>query len=210
MTVWIALHDDGGKWRAASLAPGGWGADPAVFAEFGVERGAQRAFGAGGDVGFDVLEFAHAGDDGGDVFVVENEAESHFRHGHAVLEERLESVGVSYAGLEIFRDEIGAAPIGLGPGAFESERSGERTFIEGDARDDGDIFFAARGKEFVLGILVEDVVNDLHGIDEVGAHGADNVPRFPAIEADADGADFAAAAQIFDGARQALVVDPFV
>jgi hypothetical protein len=35
-----------------------------------VEGDQQRAFGAGGDVGFDVFEFAHAGDDGGDVFVV--------------------------------------------------------------------------------------------------------------------------------------------
>ena len=49
-----------------------------MFAQFGVEGGGQGAFGAGGDIGFDVTDFAHAGDDGGDVFVVEDEAEGHF------------------------------------------------------------------------------------------------------------------------------------
>ena len=108
-----------------SLAPACWGADPAVFAEFGVDGGGEGALGAGGDVGFDVARFAHAGDDRAYVFVVEDEAQSHFRHGHAVLKKRLEGVGVGHAGLEIFGDEIGAAPIGLGPGALECERSGE-------------------------------------------------------------------------------------
>ena len=55
----------------------------------GVEGGREWAFGAGGDVGFYVFELAHAGDDGGNVFVVEDEAEGHFGHGHTVLEKRL-------------------------------------------------------------------------------------------------------------------------
>src|SRR5271165_1977577 len=138
MTVWVC--------RDASLAPGRRGAVPAVFAEFGVEGGGQGTFGAGGDVGFDVTDFAHAGNDGADVLVVEDEAKSHFRHGQAIFEKRLESVGVGHAALEIFRDEIGAAPVSLGPGALEGERSGERALIERNTRDDGNIFFAASGK----------------------------------------------------------------
>src|SRR4029077_5308607 len=115
-----------------------------------------------------------------------------------------------HAGLEIFRDEVGVAPIAFGPGAIERESSGERAFIEGNAGDDGDIFFAARGEKFVFGILVEDVVDDLDGVDEAGAHGANAVPRLPAIEADAEGADFSAAAKIFDGAGQARIAEPLV
>ena len=175
-----------------------------------MEGGGQGAFGAGSDIGFDVTDFAHAGDDGGDVFVVEDEAEGHFGHGHAVLEKRLERFGVGHAGLEIFRDEIGVAPVAFWPGAFERKSSGERAFVERDAGDDGDIFFSARGEKFVFGILVEDVVDDLDCIDEAGAHGANAVTRLPAIETDADGAYFAAAAEIFDGARKARVVEPFV
>src|SRR5262245_33893729 len=97
------------------LAPGGGLADPAVFAEFGVKCTGQWAFVGDGDVGFYVLEFAHAGDDGGDVVVAKDKAKSHLGHGRASRNERLQRVGVFNARAEIFRDEVGAAPILGGP-----------------------------------------------------------------------------------------------
>ena len=51
-----------------------------MFAELGMESGGEWAFVAGGDIGFDVFDFAHARDDGGHVVIVENEAEGHFGH----------------------------------------------------------------------------------------------------------------------------------
>jgi len=46
-------------------------------------RAAGRGLGAGGDVGFDVAALAHAGNDGADVGIAEDEAQSHLRHGVA-------------------------------------------------------------------------------------------------------------------------------
>jgi hypothetical protein len=117
-----------------------------VGAELGVELGGQRTFAAGSEIGFDVMALAHAGNDGADVGIVEDEAQCHLGQGHSGGHELLERVGASDAGFEILRNEIGVAPIALGPAALKSERAGEGTFVEGHASDDGDIFFAARGK----------------------------------------------------------------
>src|SRR5204862_2394188 len=124
---------------------------------------------------------AHAGDDGADVFVVEDEPQSHFGHGHAGGDEGFERVGVGHAALEIFGDEIGAAPVFGGPFAVRRQRARKAAFVEGDARDDRDILFVAGGEQFVFGILVEDIVDDLHGVEESGANGFDTVGGLPAI-----------------------------
>ena len=65
-------------------------------------------------------------------------------------------------------------------------------------------------KELVLGILIENVVDDLDGVDEAGEDGTNAVRGFPAVEAEAEGADFAAGSQFLDGARDTLIVDPGV
>src|SRR5207245_8458616 len=113
-------------------------------------------------------------------------------------------------GFEILRDEVSAAPITLRPRAVERERTCERAFVKGHTGDDSDVFLAARGKKFVLGILVKDVVDDLDGVDEPGAHGADAVRGFPAVEAETNGADLSAAAQFFDGGQDPLITEPGV
>ena len=80
---------------------------------------------AGGKIGVHMAALAHAGDDGADIGVVEDEAQGHFRHGHAVPQERLECVRARDAGFEIFGNKIRVAPILLRPGALESERAGQ-------------------------------------------------------------------------------------
>jgi hypothetical protein len=129
-----------------SLRPLRGSAVPAIVAEFGVEHGGKRTFGAGSEIGLDVARFAHAGNDGGDIFVVKDEAQGHFGHVHAISEKRFERIGVSHAALEILRDEISAAPVVLWPSATKREGPGERTFIERDARYDGNVLFTARRK----------------------------------------------------------------
>src|SRR6266478_1183045 len=193
-----------------SLGPPGGSAVPAVFAQLRAEWRGQGALVAGGEIGFDVAELAHAGNDGADVGVVEDEAQGHFRHGRSGGDKRFEGVGASDAGFEIFRNEVGAAPILRGPFAVERERAGEGAFVERDASDDGDVFFAASGEKLVFGILIENVVDDLDGVDEAGAHGANSVGRFPAVKAEAEGANFSAAAKFFRGARDSFVLEPAV
>src|SRR5713101_6386066 len=181
-----------------------------MSAELFMEGGGEGALGAGGDVGFDVAAFAHAGNDGADVGIVENEPQRHLRHGIVRGNERAERFGAGHAVLQIFRDKISVAPVSLWPSAVNGQRASEGAFIEGDAGDHGDIFHAANGKERVFGILVENVVDDLDGVGDAFEHGANSVVRLPAIDADADGLGFAAGAQLFHGAGEAFVGEPTV
>ena len=179
-------------------------------AELRVEVGGERAFIAGGEIGFDVANFAHAGNDGGNVRIIKNEAERYFGQRGIGRNERFQGVGAFDAVFQIFRDEVGVAPIAFGPRGIEGERAGERAFIEWDAGDDADVVLAACGKEFVFGILVKDVVDDLHGVNETGFYGADPVFRFPAILADANGSDFSGRAEFFDGGLRAGIIEPSI
>src|SRR6266446_497525 len=179
-------------------------------AELIVEGGGEGALGAGGDVGFDVAALAHAGDDGADVGIVEDEAQRQLRHGVARGNERAQRFGASNAAFQIFRDEISVAPIALRPRAVHGQRSGECAFIERHASDYGDVFHAAEGKERVFGILVENVVDNLDGVGDAFENGANAIARLPAIDADADGFGFAGGAQLFHHAREAFVVEPAV
>ena len=90
-----------------------------------MEHGGKRSFGAGSEIGLDVARFAHAGDGGGDIFAVEDEAQGHFGHVHAISEKRFERIGMSHAALEILRNEISVAPVALRPGAAKRQGAGE-------------------------------------------------------------------------------------
>ena len=69
------------------------------------------------------------------------------------------------------------------------QRAGERPLVERHAGDDGDVPLAAEREQLVLGGLVEDVVDDLHRVDQPGSQRLEDVGRLPAVDADADGAD---------------------
>src|SRR5207249_6439904 len=83
-------------------------------------------------------------------------------------------------------------------------------FVERNSRDGRDIVFAARGKQFVLWILIEDVIDDLDGIDQPALHRFDTVPRFPTIDADADRADQVLRSKFIHLLRPTIVLDPRV
>src|SRR6516162_6383494 len=58
------------------------------------------------------------------------------------------------------------AEVAFGECRVGRELSGECAFIEGDADDYADSVLLAVGEEFVFGRLVEDVVDNLHAIDQ--------------------------------------------
>jgi len=51
-------------------------ADPAVLRSSGVELCGKGPFVAGGEIGLDVFDFAHAGNDGADVGIVQDKAKA--------------------------------------------------------------------------------------------------------------------------------------
>ena len=66
----------------------------------------------------------------------------------------------------------------------------------------------AEREEIALGRLVEDVVDHLHGVDQAGADDLERGIGLVVVDRDADGADFAGALQIVEGAAPVVVVDP--
>jgi len=54
------------------------------------------------------------------------------------------------------------------------------------------------------------IVDDLDGVDEAGAHGANAIGGLPAVEAEAEGANFSAAAKFLDGVRHSIIFEPTV
>jgi hypothetical protein len=66
------------------------------------------------------------------------------------------------------------------------------------------------GEQIVLGVLVEDVVDDLHGVDLARLERLQHVGRLPAVDADAEALDLPLALQIFRCPLPALVGGPRV
>ena len=126
----------------------------------------------------DVGRRPHPGDNRRHVGLRQNEAQRHFGHGHPARTSGFRRVGALYAVLEVFGDEIGVPPIALGPATSLRQRAGQRALVEGDAGDHRDACSRQSGEQFVLGGLVEDVVDDLDGVDQAGAQRAQD--RWPA------------------------------
>jgi hypothetical protein len=87
---------------------------------------------------------------------------------------------------------------------------GEAALVERDARDHGRAGFLTGGEERVLGVLVEDVVDDLDAVDEARIDRLQHVRRLPAIDADAEAEDEAAPLQVLGRAPPAVVLHPRV
>src|SRR5215813_4956989 len=62
------------------LTPAGRSTNPAMFLQLRVQRTWERPLVTGADVGLNVADLAHAGDDRGDIRIVQNKAQSHFGH----------------------------------------------------------------------------------------------------------------------------------
>ena len=91
------------------------------------------------------------------------------------------------AGLEILRHEVGVPPIADGPGAVQCKRAGKSAFVKRHPGNHSHVVLAAGGKQFVLRGLIEDVVDDLHRVNQAALDRLHAVEGFPTIDADADG-----------------------
>ena len=180
-----------------------------MAAEDGEDGGVEGAEIGDAHAAFDGFDAAHAGDDGGDGGVGDAEAEGDFgeragdggeigAEGGDALDDLLLAVAA-----EIFGAEFG----GIEDGVF-GDGSGEAAFIEGDAGEDADVEIAAEGEEVFLRALIEDVIDDLHGVDEAGADDAQGGIGLMIVDGDTDSADFPGCFQIFKGAAPFVAIEP--
>ncbi len=86
----------------------------------------------------------------------------------------------------------------------------QAAFIERHTRDHTDIQFFADREELVFGILVEDVVDHLHSVDESGAQRLDAILRLPPVNAQAEGVDQFLAFEFVDGIEEFRVARPVI
>src|SRR6185312_2190302 len=78
------------------------------------------------------------------------------------------------------------------------------------ARDHGCLHLLANGKQFVLWVLIEDVVDHLYRIDLSGLNCEDSVPGLPAIQTNANCIDEPLAAEVVELVEPAVVSQPAV
>ena len=120
----------------------------------------------------------------------------------------LQSIDAIERECEIRSGEIHVAKITVGPARIPGERAGETAFIKRHARDHGGAAALARGEQHLGRRLIENVVDDLHRIDQAGVERAQHVVRLPPVDTDAKGADDPGAFQIFGGALPSAIAGP--
>ena len=112
--------------------------------------------------------------------------------------------------LEPVAAEVVVAEVALGELRARPDPAGERALVERDAHDHADVVALAGGQQLVLGRLVEDVVDHLHGVHDAGLDQLDRVRRLVVVDRDAEEADLALVLERLDRLEPAPAPDPLV
>ena len=75
------------------------------------------------------------------------------------------------------------------------DSAGQAAFVKGHARQHTDVQFLTNRIQLLCGRLLEDVVNDLHRVNDARAQRLDDVGRLVIVDRDADIANFTFVAQ---------------
>src|SRR6187402_1390019 len=137
-------------------------------------------------VAFDVACSSHARNDRTDGRIVENKSQSEISQGHRTGQIRNNSLDTGYALSKVVFDEITCAPVGFVEPGVSRDRPGKRPFVERHACDDCDIVGFAVGKQVVLGLLLENVVYHLDGVDETSFQSMQHISWLPRVNADSN------------------------
>ena len=179
-------------------------------AQFRVESDRKRSGLTSGDICLHISNLAHARDDSGDSWIIEDEAKRHLRHGHAVRDQWPERLSVCNAGGQVFRNEIAAAPVACRPSAVKRDTPRKSSFIERDAGDYRDVVRSTSGEKFVFKVLIKNVINDLDTINQPRFDRTHAIAGFPAVQADAKCMNQSLSAQIVHLVYPSVVIHPRV
>src|SRR6516164_91896 len=106
--------------------------------------------------------------------------------------------------------EVVVAKITFGKLCFRRQLAGQRSFVERHPHDDSNTVLLAVRKELVLGRLVEDVVDDLHAVDEPSLQSLEHVRGLMALDGDAGKAHFSRELQLSYRLLPFGLISPFV
>lgn len=105
--------------------------------------------------------------------------------------------------------EIGVAELARGEDGVDGDVAGEGAFVEGAAGEDADVVGGAGGEEVLEGGGVEDIEDDLDGIDEAGFEEGEGGVGLVIVDGDAEVFDLARGFEGFDAAAPVVGGKPF-
>src|ERR1700737_2051987 len=151
-----------------------------MFLQLREQRRFQRSCITDGDVLTYMLWFPHPSDQSADCGMGQDEAQGHVGKTHSRRQNLFQLVDALDRVAKVFWTEVPGTPVIFWKTSFEGHLAAQAAFIEGDAGNDTDVEFLADREKFVLGGLVEDVVDNLYGIDQARAQSLDAIFRLPA------------------------------
>src|SRR5215469_10787982 len=92
--------------------------------------------------------------------------------------------------------EIARAPILLRKSCLHGQLAAQPALVERHPGDHPNVHLTANGKQLVFWSLVEDVVDDLYGVNQTSADGLDSVFRLPTVQAESKRRDQAVALEL--------------
>src|ERR1035441_7194930 len=103
------------------------------------------------------------------------------------------NVGITRDGLHTFPNlllavvlEVDVTEVALGEDGVRTNLPGQAAFVKWHTHNDADSVFSAIGEQLVFRRLIEDVVDDLHGIDEPCFKRLDDICRLVILYRDTD------------------------
>src|SRR5215469_3548053 len=145
-----------------------------------------------------MLRLAHTGNRCTHVRIRKNKAKRHFGKSHSRWKDFLELFYTFDGRRKIVGAEIVRAPVADGELRIQGELAAEAAFVKRNSRNHADVQLAARGEQFVLWRLIEDVVNHLYRIHEPGSQRPKSVLRLPAIQTESKCLDESLAFKFLD------------
>ena len=142
--------------------------------------------------------------------MVEDEAQGEVRERAARGHEGAQAVDARQRLAQVLGREVQVPPIAFRPAVVEGHGPREAALVEGDAGDESHLEALAGREEHVLRRLVEDVVDDLHAVDQPRVEGGQHVRGLPAVHADPEPLDEPLALEVPDRPLPAVVRHPGV
>src|SRR5258708_23125186 len=156
---------------------------PPFFSNPLIPRPGQPASIARRHIRFHIRDLAHPRNNRAHILIIQDEPQRHLRQADPAAPHFLQFLDSLNSGLQILRHEIRIPPVARRPLALQRQPPSQRSLIKPPPRNHRPIFLPARRKQLIFRILIENVVNHLHGIHHSVAHRPYSIPRFPTIQA---------------------------
>ena len=157
-----------------------------------------------------MITFPHPGNGRAHRQMRQDKPQRHLRQRHPGRQDLLQPLHAFDCPGQILRAKISGAPVAFRKARLERHLPAQAAFIERHPRDHADIEFPAKGEQFILRRLIEDVVNDLHHVDQPCSQSPEAIFGLPPIDAQPKELDPSILFQFFDRRSKLRLIGPAV